>query len=205
ALAEQFGGVVVVHRIVDLLGRPDVERAFFSFTGFADALGVERAEKPTLGMLEFAFDESERLAGDLAVALLSKAAIAIDIRPNEFGVVIKHLLEVGHGPLAVGGIAMKAAANVVAESAVSHRIERFAGYRAELVVVGAFGGPHQEVEPPGLGELLAATESAVFSICVAHGTLGGGFEQIVSGDFARILGCVLQFVGHRARPLVGTA
>ena len=202
AFAEQLGGAVVAHRVVDLVGGPDVERTLLALARFADALGVEGAEEPSLGTREFAFDEAEGLAGDLGVALVVEQPVAVEVGPDEFGVVVEHLLEVGDRPLAVGSVTVEPAADVVAQSPSSHRVERLAGDGSELLVVGSVGGLHQEPEAAGLGELLTAARATVLPVRVSHGAPRSRFEEFASRRVARFRG-VLEFARHRVGPLVG--
>ncbi len=74
-------------------------------------------------MREIPDDRVERPQGDRQVAGLAQELPGVEVGPGQLGVVVEHLLEVGHEPAAVGRIAMEAAPELVAEAPGGHRIE----------------------------------------------------------------------------------
>src|SRR5437899_11362827 len=75
-------------------------------------------------MDHLAADVRERLLDDLLEAWLAAQPPAIQVEPDELRVVVEHLLEMRHQPLAVRRIAVEAAADVVVDAAGPHLPER---------------------------------------------------------------------------------
>ena len=48
----------------------------------------------------------------------------VDEEPGQLGVVVEHLLEVGHVPAAIGAVAMETAPNLVVNAAIGDRHQR---------------------------------------------------------------------------------
>src|SRR5207249_4179858 len=84
------------------------------------AVGVLRRIEPAVRMDHLAADVRERLLDDLLEAWLTAQPPAIQVEPDELCVVIEHLLEMRHQPLAVRRVAVKAAADVVVDAAGPH-------------------------------------------------------------------------------------
>ena len=66
----------------------------------------------------------DRLLDDLPVAVASGHEPAVEVRRDEQGVVVEHLLEVRDEPALVDRIAVKAAADQVVHAARGHGVER---------------------------------------------------------------------------------
>jgi hypothetical protein len=94
-------------------------------------------------MLEFPLDEPERLGRHVGVSVRAEQLVTSEERPDEARLVVQHLLEVRDDPLAVGAVAVEAAAEVVVESARGHRVERLAGDGAVGVRVFAGRGAQE--------------------------------------------------------------
>ena len=94
------------------------------------------------------------------------------------GVVIEHLLEVGHQPPLVGGIPGKAAAQVIVNAALAHGVQ---GHRDRLAQKGRTGppvSPPQEPEKAGLGKFRRARGAAVQGVDQAAGSPGGLVQEL---------------------------
>jgi hypothetical protein len=193
------------HGVRDLVGRPDVERALLSLAvRVVDrrTAGVQRRVEAAVRVAEFAVDEPERLPNDVGVALVPEQPIAVDVRPNERGLVVQHLLEVRDRPVGVRAVAVEAAAEVVVEAAGGHRVERVAGDVAVLAVaalhvVGADDG----VDATRLRELRRAAEPAVVPVCGPGERARRVVEWAVLAEVGSVRE-VLQFSLRRAQPLL---
>ena len=90
----------------------------------------------------------------------------VEVDAGEQGVVVEHLLEVGHQPDGVGGVAVEAAADLVVDAAAapsrrsvcSHRLERCAALPVRVVAA------QEEVERHRLRELGRAAEAAELGV-----------------------------------------
>ncbi len=140
----------------DLVGRPDEELAL-------DALRVG-----VLGRVEaagrvghLAPDVVEGLLGDAPVERLAGGEPAVQVERGELGVVVEHLLEVRHQPLAVHRVAVEAAAELVVDAAAGHAGERVAEHPEAARVAGAARDAQHRLPGHRLGELGRLPEAAV--------------------------------------------
>ena len=103
----------------------------------------------------------QRLLGNAAVEGVGGNLPGVQVQAGQQGVVVQHLFKVRHQPVAIGGIAVKAAANLVVDAAVRHLVQgqfhHFQGAGVEAVAVVA----QQELRRHRLGELGGAAETAV--------------------------------------------
>ena len=84
-------------------------------------------------------------------ALLAHHLPAVQVGAGEQRVVVEHLLEVGHGPGGIDRVAVEAAAELVVDAAVHHRVERRRGQlgrprssrNSSVQCGGNFGAPPQ--------------------------------------------------------------
>ena len=116
--AENFTGLCA-EEPVNFIGSPDEEFPFLAL-----AIGILSRVKPASGLKHLAqqivrgfFDHrfKKRLAGD---------RVRVRIDAEKLGIIIEHLLKVGHQPFRVHRIAMKAAAEMIIDAAASHLGER---------------------------------------------------------------------------------
>ena len=63
--------------------------------------------------------------GETRELLVPSKADGVDQDLGEKRVVVQHLLEVRHPPLAIGGVAMEAPADVIVESTFDHVVKSF--------------------------------------------------------------------------------
>ncbi len=97
----------------------------------------------------------------------------MQVGARQQGVVVEHLLEVGHEPVPVDRVAGEAAAELVVDAAGEHRVERRLDDRRLLggaTVVAAEGAGQQQLQRGGGRELGGAAETAV-------ATVGGGEQS----------------------------
>ena len=85
----------------------------------------------------------------------------VEVHARELGVVVEHLLEVRHQPVGVGRVAMEAAAELVVDPAVGHRVERPPRDRERPRVAGRDRAPQQVLDRHRLRELRRAAPAAV--------------------------------------------
>jgi hypothetical protein len=86
------------------------------------------------------------------------------IDPCDLGVVVEHLLEVGHQPLGIGRIAVEPATELVPDPAVGHRVERSSGDRQRTAVACRHGPPQEELDRHRLGKLRCGAPAAVMRV-----------------------------------------
>ncbi len=87
-------------------------------------IGVEGREKAATGVGHFVKDKVAQFFADAAEILSPRQAVGFRIDAGELAVVVEHFLEVGNPPETVGAIAMKAAAEVVANAPHFHFLQR---------------------------------------------------------------------------------
>ena len=100
-------------------------------------------------------------------------------RPCDEGVVVQHLLEVRHQPARIDGVAVKAAAGVVADASDRHAGEGVHRH-GDAVRIGA-AGPQEKVQEVGLGELGRVAESAVRGVEGPTGRRNRVAEELAVG------------------------
>ena len=96
---------------------------------------------------------AERLLGDAPVPLLPRDEPTVQVRGDEEGVVVEHLLEVRDEPPRVDGVPVEAAAEQVVHPARGHPVEG-AGDHLGL------SATQKQLERRGRRELRGATEAA---------------------------------------------
>ena len=86
-------------------------------------IGVLGAEEASTGMAHLTQEVVQRLLGHHSVAWLSEHLPGMQIAARQLGVVVQHLLEVGDEPALVGGVAVKASAQLIVDAPRCHGIE----------------------------------------------------------------------------------
>ena len=95
-----------------------------------------------------------------SAAELAEDVGRVEIHTGQLGVVVEHLLEVGHEPASVRGVAMETAAELIVDPAVRHLLEGEADHRVGLAVAGS--DPTKEVlEGHRLRELRGAAPRSI--------------------------------------------
>ena len=79
--------------------------------------------------------------------------ICVGVQPREQGVVVEHLLKVRDDPVGVGGVAVKASADLVVDSARGHAVQGQLDHLQGVRGAGAGVVSEQELQGRGLGEL----------------------------------------------------
>ena len=154
--------VLLAEELQDLLTGPHEELALLPLAvgvlgGVEAALGLAHLPQHVLqGFLDDALEES--VLGD---------AVRLGVDLGELAVVVEHLLEVGHQPLVVHGVAVEAAAELVVHTPLGHLPKRLGDHLQVAPVPRQAVGAQEHVEHPGVGELGRPAEAAVG--CVVGG------------------------------------
>ena len=119
--------------------RPQVARHLLERPGVGgpfDALrvGVLAGRERTVRQGQLARHVVQRVLHDRPVARLAGELPRVEVGAGELGVVVEHLLEVGHQPLPVGRVAREAAAQLVVDAAVGHGVQGAAHHRQRRLV-----------------------------------------------------------------------
>ena len=133
-------GVGAAH-LADLVEAPQVELAL-------DPLGVGvlgREEAPLL-VTQVPLDVGDGLLDHGPVPRLAGHEEGPQVGAEQQGLVVEHLLEVGHEPERVGRVAREATADVVVDPAGGHGVERGGDHREHLRVRVAHVPPQEEVD-----------------------------------------------------------
>jgi hypothetical protein len=158
---------------LDLLTGPDVKGPLLAF-----GVGVLGGMEGAALVAQVVEHVIEGLGGDAAVERVGVSLEGVGVGPGELGVVVEHLLEVGHGPCLVHGVAGKAPSELVVDSPQSHLVE------GELQGVGhprhPSRHPQQELEHWGLRKLRCSSKASVLSV-VGGEDLGGSLEKEAVG------------------------
>ena len=134
-----------------------------------DALGVGVLRRGE------ATPREEHLAGQVVEGGLDRAPVGdvaaelmgVEVDGGELGVVVEHLLEVGHGPAGVDAVAMEAAPELVEDAPAQHPIQGGEGRRRRGVRPGE-AVAQEQLDRRGMGELGSAAEAAAPGIALLH-------------------------------------
>ncbi len=95
---------------------------------------------------------------------------------SQLRVVVEHLLEVRDQPVRIGAVAGKAAAQLVANPAVGHGLERDGRHAQGFGILAATPGSQQELECHGCRELGGAAKATAPAVEGRRQTTHGGIE-----------------------------
>ena len=84
-----------------------------------------------------------------------------EVQRHEQGIVVEHLFEVGHQPLAVHGVAVEAAPHLVVDAAPGHLVEAQPHHRQALPVAGEAALGQEKSQLQGPGEFRGAAKAAM--------------------------------------------
>jgi hypothetical protein len=124
------GSSVVTEQPVELVGAPEVERAFLLVrvrrAGIfrRNTVGVFGRIEPAVRVRHLPHDIEQGVFRHFGVERVAGHLRALDQREHELRLVVEHLLEMRHAPAGVDRIAVKAAANVIAHAAERHGAQR---------------------------------------------------------------------------------
>ena len=120
--------------------------------------------KAGLGMRQHVFKEAENSQGDFAKEFVAGNLIGAQVISQQAGVVVRHLLEVGHNPALVHRVAMKAAADLVVDAAPPHVFERGGNHVQRPLLAGLEINLEEQIDGGGMGKFGGAAEAAVLRI-----------------------------------------
>lgn len=178
-------------RFEHLCPGPDIKRAFVGMAVGVQAVRVFRGIKPATGMAQIPNHISKRVPGCFRKKCIARDLVRLNVGTDQLRLVIKHLLEVGHMPLAINAITMKPAPQMVAHSAHGHLAQAEEGHipcmrpSPPLVIV-----PQQKRKDARAGEFWRAAKSSLAFVkrlgeimkpriqCRAACQGGGGFSLI---------------------------
>ena len=131
----------------ELFGRPEVIAALFALR-----VGVLGGVKAPARVAQLAQHIAERLAEHLQKARVAVDLPGVQVDAGDEGLVVEHLLEMGHGPVLVDRVARETTPEMVVDASRRHRLqgelhhlERSRRARADVV-------SHQQVQQQWLGE-----------------------------------------------------
>ena len=163
---------VLAEQAVHLFLVPQVELALVPL-----AVGVERGVEPAALRRHLAAQPFDRLLGHAPRLRVAGRLPEMDREPREQGVVVEHLLEVGHQPHRVHGIAREPPADLVVDAAPGHARKGMADHLEHGGGAGACPHAQQEVERHGLRKLGRAAKAAVAAVVLAGERSIGAFEE----------------------------
>ena len=152
--------------------RPDVELAL-------DALGVGvlgRVEA-SVGVAQVPQHVADRLVDHLAVHRPAGHHPGVEVHPRQQGIVVQHLLEVGHEPPAVHRIAGEPAAEVVVDPSRGHGVEAGPHRPQQLFAVAAVMDAQGRGQRHGRRELGSAAEAPPLGIEGGEDRVTGGVQR----------------------------
>jgi len=122
-------GAVLRQLRSDLFPGPEVE-----FPLHALRISVQCGAKAAFGMGQLAGDKTDRSGHHAVKVRLAGDLPGVQIDARQLGVIVKHLFEMRHAPVGIGGVAGKAAAHHIVHTAARHAVQRVEG-RFERIAV----------------------------------------------------------------------
>ena len=110
---------LIGQQLIDFRLAPDIEFAFHTL-----AIGIERAGETAFLSDHFAQHPADGLFQALPEQGPAGFQGSMGQQFDELGIVVQHLLEMRGQPLRIGGIAGKAAAQMIVDSALAHALQR---------------------------------------------------------------------------------
>ena len=196
AQLEQLG--IFAQIPLNFRGRPGVKLALFAF-----AVGVVAAVETAIFVTQFAHHKVQRFLDDTTVERLLRYLISVQVGAGQQGVVVQHLLEVGHQPFFIGGVAGKATTDLVVHAAVGHLFERGFGHVQGAAVFVQHKALQQIFQRHGWREFGCAAKTTALVI-EGLGQRSRGFAKHAGAQhifFAGEYGRSLQMLGNLARTL----
>ncbi len=113
----------------------------------------------------------------LGVLLGAEGGVRIKIRLEKLGVIIGHLLEMGHDPLRVHAVAMEPTAELIVYAAAAHALQRAIDDGPQIVALLVPPLAEQTLDSGGMGKLGLAPEPPMYRIEHAQHQVGGLREE----------------------------
>ena len=145
--------------LIDLTWGPDERQSLLPIR-----VGVLPRGEPALGQGQLAVHVPQRRARHVGVLRVVRRHGRVRVRAGQQCVVVEHLLEVRHEPVTVDGVAMEAPADLVADAAVGHAVEREARHVLPVAAASAIVTAEQEWEDRTRRELRRTAEATVHLI-----------------------------------------
>ncbi len=132
---------------------------------------VERRVEATLRAAHLLEHPVERVLGHGPQQRVPADLPAVHVGPGQQGVVVEHLLEVGHEPAVVDRVAVEPAAHLIVDAAGRHGPQRVQGHVR-------LAAPEQQLHGRGGRELRGAAEAAPHAVVALAQTLHGRIEAL---------------------------
>src|SRR5437660_4354062 len=107
---------------------------------------------------------AENADGGFAEQWIARDGIAVQIVSQQLGIVVGHLLEMGHQPALIDRISMETAAELIVNAAAGHFFERGLHSKQQLRVAGGLIAFEEQVDGGRVREFGAAAKSAVVRV-----------------------------------------
>ena len=151
------------------------------------AVGVLRGIEAAQRIGQVAQDVVQRVLGDGREEVVAGGLSRLEIRQHQLRLVVEHLLEVRHAPLAVDRVAMEAAADVIAHAAHRHRAQRVGGHQQRRLrrappAVRRACSRSRNSSSDGRGKLRRVAEAAAAAIERHLELLDADVERVGAGD-----------------------
>ena len=130
------------------------------------AVGIERRVESTLGRSHLARHPLDRLDRNALHLVILCRLPEVCAKPGEQSVVVQHLLEMGHEPNGIDGVAGESAADLIIDPPTGHFLEGCQDYLQNGLVSGSLPVPEKEIQGHRGGKLWSGAESAILGIVV---------------------------------------
>ena len=158
---------------------------FFGIAFLAEGVGVLGGVEAAVFIEHFREEVGEYVFGGLAEEVVLGDLPCLDVGEGELGLVVEHFFVMRDVPVAIDGIAVEAAAEVIVDAAPGDGAEGIGGHVAgHFRFVGAFGEAlvklHEGEHECGTGKFRGVAEAALLGI--EHAVAG---VEVVAEDFFR--------------------
>ncbi len=103
-----------------LRGSPHIKESFLTFT-----VSIFGSVKTPLRSSHVTQNVSKDLSCHFSMAGLTRCLVRLSIRHSQHGLIVKHLLEMGHQPPFVNGVPTETVTDMIKDATISHIIECF--------------------------------------------------------------------------------
>jgi hypothetical protein len=178
------GRVLGADRLLDLGRGPCEGVALAVVPARRRAVGVGGRVEAALGRDHVAQEIVEHAARDVGQLGPPAGLVRLDVDRGKLRVVVQHLLEVRHQPARVGGVAVKAAAHVIADAAARHALEGEEHLLERAPIARPPVMAEQELEHRRLRELGGASEAAPLVVEDRRQLSHRAVHRLDAGDIA---------------------
>ena len=142
-------------RLPDLIDGPGIISALFAF-----AVGILSGIETAFGVGHLRLQIAEDSARYIDVVFLARHLVGLEVRDDQQGVVVEHLLKMRHQPGLIDRISMEATGQVIVDSPVGHFAQSQQGSLGKFRVTGQMRGAKKKRQVDGVGEFRSAPETA---------------------------------------------